>query len=53
LMPQIVLGDALQSLGRKDEARQAYAQALQVVKTMEPEAQEVWGPRVQKKMDGQ
>lgn len=53
LMPQIVLGDALQALGRKDEARQAYTHALQVVKTMEPEAQEVWGPRVQKKMKGQ
>jgi tetratricopeptide (TPR) repeat protein len=53
LEPQIALGDALQALGRKGEANEAYSQAMVEVKTMEPQAQEVWGPRVQKKMMGQ
>jgi tetratricopeptide (TPR) repeat protein len=50
LEPQIALGDTLQAIGRKHEAREAYMRAMSVVKTMEPEAQEVWGPRVQKMM---
>jgi Flp pilus assembly protein TadD len=48
--PQVALGDALTADGRKDEAKQAYGRALELVKMMEPEAQEVWGPVVLKKM---
>jgi len=50
LTAQMALGDALVALGRKDEAKVAYAQAAELVKTMEPGAQEEWVPRVQKKM---
>lgn len=48
LEPEIALGEALQAIGRKDEAQAAYAHALKIAQTMEPEAQEVWVPRVQK-----
>jgi Dolichyl-phosphate-mannose-protein mannosyltransferase len=46
----VALGDALVAAGREAEAKGAYGRALEVVKTMEPEAQEVWGPVVQKKL---
>ncbi len=48
--PEMTLGDALVAVGRKDEARAAYGRALNVVKTMEPEAQEALGPVVEKKI---
>jgi tetratricopeptide (TPR) repeat protein len=48
--PEMSLGDALLAAGRKDEARAAYGRALNVVKTMEPEAQEALGPEVDKKI---
>jgi tetratricopeptide (TPR) repeat protein len=48
--PEMSLGDALLAVGRKDEARAAYQRALNVVKTMEPEAQEALGPEVDKKI---
>jgi Flp pilus assembly protein TadD len=51
LEPLLALGDALQAVGRKDEAQAAYARAMNVVQTMEPEAQVVWSPRVQQKME--
>jgi hypothetical protein len=51
LEPEIALGDALEAAGRGDEAKAAYEHALKIVKTMEPEAQEVWGPRVQKMLE--
>jgi hypothetical protein len=50
LAPQVALGDALSAAGHRDEAEAAYNQALELVKTMEPEAQEVWTPVVRKKM---
>lgn len=50
LLPLIALGDAQQAVGQKDEARQSYERAMNVVKTMEPEAQVVWGATVQKKL---
>lgn len=52
LLPQMVLGDALAAAGRKDEAREAYGRAMDVVKTMEPGAQEEWGAKVRAKVDG-
>ena len=52
LEPQLALGDALEALGRKGEAQEAYTRAMSIVKTMEPEAQVVWGETVQKKMAG-
>lgn len=48
--PEMTLGDALAAVGRKDEARAAYARAMGVVKTMEPEAQEKLGREVEEKM---
>ncbi len=48
--PEVTLGDALVAVGRKDEARVAYGRAMNVVKTMEPEAQEALGPVVEKKI---
>jgi hypothetical protein len=50
--PLVALGDALVAAGRGAEARAAYTRALDVAKTMEPEAQDVWAPVVQKKMAG-
>jgi tetratricopeptide (TPR) repeat protein len=50
--PEVALGDALAAVGRGAEAKVAYEQALGVVKRMEPEAQEVWRPVVEKKMAG-
>ncbi len=49
---QMALGDALSALGRKDEAKAAYEKAAVLVKTMEPEAQEEWVPRVEEKIAG-
>ncbi len=48
--PEVTLGDALVAVGRKDEARVAYGRAMNVVKTMEPEAQEALGAVVEKKI---
>ena len=52
LLPQMVLGDALAAAGRKDEAREAYGRAMDVVKTMEPGGQEEWGAKVRAKVAG-
>ena len=48
--PEMTLGDALAAVGRKDEAREAYNSALEVVKTMEPQAQETLRPTVVKRI---
>jgi Flp pilus assembly protein TadD len=48
--PLVGLGNALVAAGCGQEAKEAYARALEVVGTMEPEAQEVWGAVVRKKM---
>ena len=50
LRAQMALGDALMALDKKDEARTAFVKAAVLVKSMEPVAQEVWVPRVEKKM---
>lgn len=52
LLGQMALADALAALGRKDEAKAAYAKAADLVKTMEPGAQEEWVSKVEKKMAG-
>jgi Dolichyl-phosphate-mannose-protein mannosyltransferase len=49
-LPEVTLGDTLVAVGRKDEARVAYQRALNVVKTMEPEAQEALRPVVENKI---
>ena len=46
----VALGDALAAAGRGSEAKVAYARALDVIKTMEPEAQVVWTPVVEGKI---
>ena len=50
LQTQLALGNALTALHRDDDAHAAYGKALVIAHTMEPEAQEVWVPRIQKKM---
>jgi 4-amino-4-deoxy-L-arabinose transferase-like glycosyltransferase len=50
--PEMALGDALVATGRGTDAKAAYGRAMEVVKTMEPEAQKLWGPQVQEKMAG-
>jgi hypothetical protein len=50
--PLVALGDALVAAGRQPEANATYAHALDVAKTMEPEAQQIWAPIVRKKIAG-
>ena len=40
--PNVVLGDILSALDRLQEARQSYARALTLAKTIEPELQAGW-----------
>lgn len=44
------LGDILSALGRGDEARQAYAKALRLAQTVEPDFQRGWIPDLEKKL---
>jgi hypothetical protein len=46
----MALGDALTAAGQTGEAKRVYERAFTIVKTMEPEAQAVWGPSVQNKI---
>jgi hypothetical protein len=48
--PELTLGDALVAAGRKDEARLAYRRALDVVSTMDADAQETLKPAVEKRI---
>ena len=48
----MALGDAQKALQKNAEARITFEKALALVRTMEPTAQEVWSPRVQKKLAG-
>ena len=48
--PQIALGDALTAMHRSSEAHTAYEKALLIAQAMEPSAQEVWIPTLQKKL---
>lgn len=50
--PEMALGDALAATGQKADARTAYGRAMDAVKTMEPEAQEMLGAEVEKKIAG-
>jgi hypothetical protein len=50
--PQVTLGDALAAAGRQEEAKVAYRRALDVVKTMDADAQETLRPKVEKKIAG-
>jgi Tetratricopeptide repeat len=45
--PLIALGDALTAAGQNVDAKAVYERASSIVRTMEPEAQAVWGPIVQ------
>ena len=40
--PNVALGDALQALGRRDEARGPYTKAITIARTVEPEFQGHW-----------
>jgi hypothetical protein len=46
----VVLGDVLSAMGRKDEARQAYQKALTLAQTVEPEFQIGWINSIQAKL---
>ena len=50
LQTQMALGDAFAALNRSDDARAAYEKALTIAHTMEPSAQEVWVPQIEKKL---
>ena len=52
LQAQVVLGDTLTALGRPLAAKPAYEKALAIAETMEPSAEAVWLPRIQKKVFG-
>ncbi len=47
------LGDLLSATGRHDEAQQAYARALHLAQTVEPEFQSGWVPDLEKKLGNQ
>ncbi len=49
---EVTLGDALAAAGRQEEAKVAYRRALDVVKTMDADAQETLRPKVEKKIAG-
>jgi tetratricopeptide (TPR) repeat protein len=48
---QAALGDALAALGRDDEARSAYARALDLARKVEPEFQKGWIPVLEQKLN--
>jgi hypothetical protein len=48
----VVLGDVLSALNRKDEARAAYEHALKSAQSIHPEFQVGWIPALQKKIAG-
>ncbi len=52
LQAQMVLGNTLTALGRPQAAKPAYEKALAIAETMEPSAEAVWLPRIQKKVAG-
>jgi 4-amino-4-deoxy-L-arabinose transferase-like glycosyltransferase len=52
LQALMALGDAQKALQKNAEARTTFEKALQRVYLMEPTAQEIWIPKVQKKMAG-
>ena len=46
----VALGDVLSAMGRRDEARQAYEEALMLAQTVEPEFQVGWVGSIQGKL---
>ncbi len=48
--PNVLLGDILAALDRPQGARQCYARALTLAKTIEPELQIGWVEHLQKKL---
>jgi Tfp pilus assembly protein PilF len=52
LQAQMVLGDTLTKLGRPQDAKPAYQQALSIAKTMEPSAEAIWMKTIQRKLAG-
>ena len=50
--PNALLGDILAALERPQEARQCYARALTLAKTIEPDFQVGWVEHLQKKLGG-
>ena len=52
MQTEMALGDAFAALNRSADARAAYEKALAIAHTMEPSAQEVWLPQVEKKLAG-
>lgn len=52
LQTQMALGDAFAVLHRSSEARAAYSNALTIAHTMEPSAQAIWVPQIEKKIAG-
>jgi 4-amino-4-deoxy-L-arabinose transferase-like glycosyltransferase len=48
----VALGDAQKALRKNAEARTTFEKALAVAHRMEPTAQEVWVPKIQKKLAG-
>lgn len=52
LQAQMVLGNTLTALGQPLAAKPAYEKALAIAETMEPSAEAVWLPRIQKKVVG-
>jgi 4-amino-4-deoxy-L-arabinose transferase-like glycosyltransferase len=47
---QIAAGEALYELNRDAEAREHYARAMDLVKTMEPSSQNEWSTRIKRKL---
>jgi tetratricopeptide (TPR) repeat protein len=48
----VLLGDVLRAMGRNDEARQSYAEALKLAQTIAPEFQVGWVDPIQQKLAG-
>ena len=52
LLALMAYGEALQRLGRRDEAHAVFEKALPLTRNMEPSAQEIWIPRIQRRIAG-
>jgi tetratricopeptide (TPR) repeat protein len=50
IVPNVVLGDVLMQLKRPQEAREHYAKALTLAKTIQPDFQDGWVPALKEKL---